>query len=41
MQMIKCGFWLNIITVILLTIMLYFIIIPWLDLDMALPTWAK
>jgi len=41
MQMIKCGFWLNIITLILLTMMLYFIIIPWLDLEMALPAWAK
>lgn len=40
-QMIKCGFWLNIITLVLLTMMLYFIIIPWLDLEMALPAWAK
>lgn len=41
LQMIKCGFWLNMITLILLTIMLYFIIIPWLDLEMGLPAWAK
>ncbi|MDP3313129.1 SLC13 family permease [Lutibacter sp.] len=40
-QMVKCGFWLNIITLVLLTIILYFIIIPWLDLEMALPLWAK
>lgn len=40
-QMVKCGFWLNIITLVLLTIILYFIIIPWLDLEMTLPLWAK
>ncbi len=40
-QMVKCGFWLNIITLVLLTIILYFIIIPWLDLEMTLPLWVK
>lgn len=40
-QMIKCGFWLNLITLVLLTMMLYFFIIPWLDLEMTLPVWAK
>ncbi|MHB1105008.1 MAG: SLC13 family permease [Lutibacter sp.] len=40
-QMVKCGFWLNIITLVLLTIILYFIIIPWLDLEITLPLWAK
>lgn len=40
-QMIKCGFWLNIITLVLLTMILYFIIIPWLGLEMSTPVWAK
>jgi solute carrier family 13 (sodium-dependent dicarboxylate transporter), member 2/3/5 len=40
-QMVKCGFWLNLITLVLLTVILYFVIIPWLDLEMTLPAWAK
>lgn len=40
-QMIKCGFWLNIITLVLLTMILYFIIIPWLGLEMSTPAWAQ
>lgn len=39
-QMMKCGFWLNMITLVLLTMILYFIIIPWLGLEMATPAWA-
>lgn len=39
-EMVKCGFWLNIITVVLLTLLLYFVIIPWLNLEMGLPSWA-
>ncbi len=40
-QMVKCGVWLNLITLVLLTLILYFIIIPWLDLEMTLPIWAQ
>jgi len=40
-QMVKIGFWLNLITLFLLTMILYFIIVPWLDLEMTLPIWAK
>lgn len=40
-QMMKCGFWLNIITLVVLTIMLYFIIVPILGLEMELPAWAS
>jgi sodium-dependent dicarboxylate transporter 2/3/5 len=39
-QMVKCGIWLNLITLVLLTLILYFIIIPWLGLEMQLPAWA-
>lgn len=39
-QMVKCGVWLNLISLILLTIILYFIIIPWLHLETSLPAWA-
>jgi hypothetical protein len=39
--MVKIGFWLNLITLFLLTMILYFIIVPWLDLEMTLPIWAK
>ncbi|MEO9476222.1 MAG: SLC13 family permease [Cyclobacteriaceae bacterium] len=39
-QMAKCGLWLNLMAVALLTIILYFIIVPWLGIEMALPAWA-
>ncbi|HNR72621.1 MAG TPA: SLC13 family permease [Cyclobacteriaceae bacterium] len=40
-DMVKCGVWLNLISLVLLTIILYFIIMPWLNFDPALPAWAK
>jgi sodium-dependent dicarboxylate transporter 2/3/5 len=40
-QMVRCGLWLNIITLVMLTLILYFIIVPWLGLELALPEWAK
>jgi sodium-dependent dicarboxylate transporter 2/3/5 len=39
-EMIKCGFWLNMITMILLPLIFYFIIIPWLGIELKMPTWA-
>jgi sodium-dependent dicarboxylate transporter 2/3/5 len=39
-QMVRCGFWLNLITLVLLTVLLYFVILPWLGIEMALPVWA-
>lgn len=40
-DMAKCGLGLKLITLILLTLILYFIVMPWLNLDPALPDWAK
>ena len=40
-QMVRCGFWLNLITLALLTVLLYFIIVPWLGIQMELPDWAN
>jgi len=40
-DMVKCGVWLNLISLFLLTIILYFIIMPWLNFDPALPAWAQ
>ncbi len=39
-EMIKCGFWLNIITMILLPLIFYFVIIPWLGIELEMPVWA-
>jgi len=39
-DMVKCGIWLDIISLVILTIMLYFIIMPWLGYESALPAWA-
>ena len=40
-EMAKCGLWLKMITIILLTLILYLIVMPWLNLDPALPSWAR
>jgi sodium-dependent dicarboxylate transporter 2/3/5 len=40
-EMAKCGLWLNLISVVLLTALLYFVVIPILGLDMTLPDWVK
>ncbi len=40
-EMAKCGLWLNLISVVLLTALLYFVVIPILGLDMALPDWIS
>lgn len=39
-QMMKAGFWLNLISLVLLTVIFYFFAIPILGLDPALPSWA-
>lgn len=40
-EMAKCGLWLNFISVVLLTALLYLVVIPLLGLEMALPTWVN
>jgi sodium-dependent dicarboxylate transporter 2/3/5 len=40
-DMAKCGLWLKFITLVLLTLILYFIVMPWLNLETTLPVWAK
>jgi sodium-dependent dicarboxylate transporter 2/3/5 len=40
-DMVKCGVWLNLISLVLLTILLYFIIMPWLNFETTLPSWAQ
>jgi len=40
-DMVKCGVWLNLISLALLTLILYFIIMPWLNLQTTLPVWAQ
>lgn len=40
-EMVKCGLWLDIISLIILVILLYLVIMPWLGFDSALPTWAN
>ncbi len=39
-EMIKCGFWLNLIIMLILPLIFYFIIIPWLGIELGLPIWA-
>lgn len=39
-EMIKCGFWLNLITMVLLPLIFYFVIIPWLDIELEMPKWV-
>ncbi|MCP9750960.1 DASS family sodium-coupled anion symporter [Ferruginibacter sp. HRS2-29] len=40
-EMIKCGVWLNLISLVLVTIILYLIVIPLLGLETSLPEWAR
>lgn len=40
-EMVRCGFWLKLISLVMLTLILYFIIIPILNLDTGLPVWAR
>lgn len=40
-DMVKCGVWLNLIGLVLLTVILYFVIMPWLDFEPTLPVWAQ
>lgn len=39
-DMVKCGVWLDIISLIILTAMLYLFIMPWLGFEPGLPAWA-
>lgn len=39
-DMVKCGVWLNLISLVVLTLMMYFVIMPWLNFDPTLPAWA-
>lgn len=39
-DMVKCGVWLDLISLFILVLLLYFLIMPWLGYDAALPTWA-
>jgi sodium-dependent dicarboxylate transporter 2/3/5 len=40
-DMVKCGVWLNLISLVILTLMMYFVIMPWLNFDPTLPAWAQ
>jgi solute carrier family 13 (sodium-dependent dicarboxylate transporter), member 2/3/5 len=40
-EMAKCGLWLKLITVVLLILILYFIVMPWLNLPTSAPVWIK
>lgn len=40
-QMARCGLWLNFISIILLTIILYFVVIPILSLEQGVPAWVN
>lgn len=40
-QMAKCGLWLNFISIILLTLILYFLVIPILGLEQGVPGWVN
>lgn len=39
-DMVKCGVWLDLISLVILTVMLYFLIMPWLGFQSSLPEWA-
>ena len=39
-DMVKCGFWLDLISLVIVVMMMYFIIMPWLGFENALPQWA-
>lgn len=40
-EMAKCGLWLNLICVVLLTLLLYFLVIPMWGMETGLPEWAQ
>jgi len=40
-EMATCGLWLKFVSLVLLTLILYFIVMPWLNLDPSLPEWAR
>ncbi len=40
-DMVKCGVWLDLISLVILTVLLYFIIMPWLGFESGLPVWAQ
>ncbi|WOK04518.1 DASS family sodium-coupled anion symporter [Imperialibacter roseus] len=40
-QMARAGFWLNLISILLLTIVLYLVAVPVFDMGGAVPAWAK
>lgn len=40
-QMARCGLWLNLISVVLLTLVLYLIVIPMFGISAGLPGWAR
>ncbi|MEM9675380.1 MAG: SLC13 family permease [Bacteroidota bacterium] len=40
-QMARCGLWLNLICVVLLTITLFLIVVPLMDIQRTLPVWAQ
>ncbi len=40
-EMVRCGFWLKLISLVVLTLILYFIIIPIMNLETGLPAWAR
>ncbi|MBK9104306.1 MAG: SLC13/DASS family transporter [Saprospiraceae bacterium] len=39
-DMVKCGVWLDLISLVIVVMMMYFIIMPWLGFESALPDWA-
>ena len=40
-QMAKCGLWLNLISIVLLTLLLYMVVVPLLGIETELPGWAR
>ncbi|MCB0583603.1 MAG: anion permease, partial [Phaeodactylibacter sp.] len=40
-QMARCGLWLNFISIILLTLLLYLVVVPLLGIGTELPGWAR
>jgi sodium-dependent dicarboxylate transporter 2/3/5 len=39
-DMVKCGIWLDLISLVIVTVLLYFLIMPWLGFESSLPAWA-
>ena len=40
-QMARCGLWLNLISIVLLTLLLYLVVVPLLGIETELPGWAR